>query len=334
MWHSGWGSETPRTTREPPEQSPATSTFHPPPPPHVHPETLLPAQIHPNRQMQCKDWTHSLPFWTHIHAHHHNKNGNFMHSCMKRTHWCLYVQNCAEYIRCGQYVWADTTHDARTSDKYNRNALKRGGILMQHDVTQRSQRAKCVCVCVYTWESTWLSKAIWWVCPQVVEAIIYFRKHWEEIFFLQCRCPSQCVWNGRCLMRKSRIIMKMMMAVGLVCLGGLSVLSYAAIASKSRQRWKHPVSFHTQRHPPQSSDGKGFSARLPFTDLANHKQSIGSGGLISVSLDQNKKVWLALRCSMFIHAHTGRHMHSAVCVCTWLRRFIWCFDDDLVLRKP
>lgn len=84
--------------------------------------------------------------------------------------------------------------------------------------------------------------------------------------------------------------MKMMMAVGLVCLGGLSVLPYPAIASKSRQRWKHPVSFHTQRHPPQSGDEKGFSARLPLTDLANHKQSIGSGGLISVSLDQNKRV--------------------------------------------
>lgn len=76
--------------------------------------------------------------------------------------------------------------------------------------------------------------------------------------------------------------MKMMMAVGLVCLGGLSVLRNPAIASKSRQRWKHPVSFHMQRHPAQSSDGKGFSARLPVTDLANHKQSIGSAGLISV----------------------------------------------------
>lgn len=42
-------------------------------------------------------------------------------------------------------------HDVLTSDKKNRNALKCGGILIQHDVTQRGPRAERVCVCVYTW---------------------------------------------------------------------------------------------------------------------------------------------------------------------------------------
>lgn len=32
-------------------------------------------------------------------------------------------------------------HDARTSEKNNRNALKCGGILIRHDVTERGSRA-------------------------------------------------------------------------------------------------------------------------------------------------------------------------------------------------
>ena len=51
------GPETPRTTRnETKPKLPSHSTFLP----HVHPETPLPAQTHPNKQMQCTDWTYLL----------------------------------------------------------------------------------------------------------------------------------------------------------------------------------------------------------------------------------------------------------------------------------
>ena len=83
--------ETSRTTRkETKAQLPSHSTSLP----HVHPETPLPAQTHPNRQMQCTDWTYfsSLPlsisaffFFAHthtVHAHHDDNSIGFMHSCM------------------------------------------------------------------------------------------------------------------------------------------------------------------------------------------------------------------------------------------------------------
>ena len=60
---------------------------------------------------------------------------------MLHTDVCMYRTALNTYATDGMYEQT-LKHDVLTSDKKNRNALKCGGTLIQHDVTERGPRAE------------------------------------------------------------------------------------------------------------------------------------------------------------------------------------------------
>lgn len=158
MWHSGTGPETTRTNRKPPEQSPTPSTLHPH---HMHPETPLPAQTHPKNKFNAQiEHSSSVFFFLYLlhppllHPHillhtcppqqEERRLYAFMHVVYTLMSVCM--ETALNTYAIDSMYEQTVKHDVWTSEKKNRNALKCGGILIQHDV--RGLRVVCVCECV------------------------------------------------------------------------------------------------------------------------------------------------------------------------------------------
>jgi len=252
MWHSGSEPEISRTTRKPPDQSPALSTLHLPP--HVHPETPLPAQTHPSRQVQCTDWTYflSFSFYLCLFAHTYMPTTTIrtwtlcIHACNIHTDVCMYGAALNTYEMDCMYEQT-LKHDVRTSDKKNRNALKCGGILIQHDVTQRGRGpSKCalVCVCTCGWKASDWAEQCDWVRLKVIEAEAQCIVKTERKSSPPTLPPLPLCLKWKTLMKRSRLRRRWWLLAQFVWEGPLSLPALSSHTNTDRD-----TGTHTHRAP-------------------------------------------------------------------------------------